>query len=89
MLIAAAGPAAAANAAIGPPLPPHPPPFAGPGVAFAAIFSDHAVLQRAPEAASVYGVVVGEPKATGVTVAVTPSGGGGSSYTVTATHLTR
>ena len=61
-------------------------PFAGPGIAFAAIFSDHAVLQRSPQVSSVYGVVIGDAKAAGVSVAVTPSSGGGA-YTVQAAHF--
>ena len=56
------------------------------GLSLATIFTDHAVLQRAPEAAAIYGVVRGEPHATGVNVTVSSSAG---SYSVAATHLDR
>eukprot|EP01051_Picozoa_sp_SAG22_P008348 SAG22_NODE_631_length_8376_cov_43.396037_5_plen_239_part_00 len=63
--------------------PPTPPPFAGRGVHLASIFSDHAVLQRAPATAAVYGVVLDDAGATGVTVAVASDSG---SYIVRAQH---
>ena len=48
------------------------------GASFAGVFSDHAVLQRAPAKAAVYGVVVGSPSPS-VTVTVTAEGGAGGS----------
>ena len=56
------------------------------GLSLASVFTDHAVLQRAPQAAAIYGVVRGEPHATGVNVTVSSSAG---SYSVAATHLER
>jgi hypothetical protein len=74
--------------------PPVPAPFAGPGIGLAPIFTDHAVLQRAPAVSAVYGVVVGDSHATGVEVTVVAQdvslwGGSGLSYTVEAEHVER
>ena len=67
--------------------PPAPPPFAGPGIGLAPIFTDHAVLQRAPAVSAIYGVVVGDPHATGANVTVASEAG--TSYTVVADHIER
>jgi hypothetical protein len=74
--------------------PPRHSPFAGPGIGLAPIFTDHAVLQRAPAVSAVYGVVVGDSHATGVEVTVVAQdvslwGGSGLSYTVEAEHVER
>ena len=66
---------------------PLPPPFAGPGVAFGQAFSNHAVLQRAPATAAVYGVVISSDGATGVNVSVAPSDQPGAAYTIQAQHF--
>lgn len=68
--------------------PPTPPPFAGPGIGLAPIFTDHAVLQRAPAVSALFGVVVGDSHATGAMVAVT-SDADGTSYSVAAAHIER
>jgi hypothetical protein len=52
------------------------------GTYFSAVFSDHAVLQRAPEASAVYGLVVGVTASTKVTVSITD---GGQTHDVDAT----
>lgn len=52
------------------------------GTFFSGAFSDHAVLQRAPAKAAVYGVVIGAEAATTVAVTVTPVGG--AAYTIAA-----
>lgn len=69
------------------------PPAAWPdGANFAGVFTDHMVLQRAPERAAVYGVVVGD-KVTGsraplpLRVTVTVEAANGTSYTVDAEHV--
>ena len=72
-----------------PPPPAVPPPFAGPGIGLAPIFTDHAVLQRAPSISAVYGVVVGDPHATGAIVTITSDVGDGASYSVAAKHIER
>ena len=92
MLLAAAIAALQAHtSAFAQPPPDVPPPFAGPGIALAPIFTDHAVLQRAPAVSAVYGVVVGDPHATGAVVTVTPDVDDGtrSSYSVAAAHIER
>lgn len=66
-----------------------PPPFTGPGIALAPIFTDHAVLQRAPSVSAVYGVVVGDSHATGAVVSVTADGDEDTSYSVTVKHIER
>ena len=65
------------------------PPFAGPGIGLAPIFTDHAVLQRAPALSAVYGVVAGDAHATGAVVTVTPDCVDGTSYSVPAEHIDR
>jgi hypothetical protein len=66
------------------PLPPAPWPNAAPGFNFSEAFSDHAVLQRAPALASVFGNTGSADDAgVAVSVTVTPSTGGGT-YTVPA-----
>ena len=65
-----------------------PPPFAGPGIGLAPIFTDHAVLQRAPAVSAVFGVVVGDSHATGATVTIS-SDADGTSYSVAAEHIER
>ena len=56
------------------------------GVFFSGVFSDNAVLQRAPQTAAVHGVVIGAQAGTTVTVAVDGSLADGSkaSYTTQA-----
>lgn len=56
-----------------------------PGTFFAGSFSDHAVLQRAPQLAAIYGVVIGAQAGTDVVVTVASLEGSGSPYTVAAT----
>ena len=56
-------------------------------IRFGAAFTDHAVLNRAPAAAAVYGAIVrsrGRP--TGVSITVTPDAHPESAYNVTAQH---
>jgi hypothetical protein len=62
------------------------------GTSFAGVFTDHAVLQRAPAKAAVFGVVIGDKGelgsmgAVGVAVTVQASGGA-DAYTVQAEHI--
>ena len=74
--------------------PPTPAPFLGSGLAFASAFSDHAVLQRAPAAAAVYGIIrVADGSGvipSGVTVTIAPrTDSAGGPYTVVAEHFDR
>lgn len=75
-----------------PTCPPTNPPFCSVncsgGLFFASAFGDHVVLQRAPAAAAVYGVLVGAGGGSSVAVSVAPSDGG-AAYTVQAAHVDR
>ena len=82
LLIHAAGIALAQPPAV-------PPPFAGPGIGLAPIFTDHAVLQRDPAVSAVYGVVVGDPRATGAVVTVSSDTNEDIEYSVVAKHIDR
>ena len=61
-----------------------PPPPPSPGLHFSSVFSDDAVLQRAPAQAALYGLVMPAPPAgASVTVTVTPPLGGKSRFAAT------
>jgi hypothetical protein len=64
------------------PLPPAPWPNAAPDFNFSEVFSDHMVLQRAPAAAAVFGVM--GAAGDGGAVSVTVAGSDGSKYSVAA-----
>ena len=65
------------------PLPPAPWPNPSPGFNFSVALSSHMVLQQAPGASSVFGIVGSSDDGASISVTVTPSAGQG--YTVPAT----